>query len=218
MDWRGGKKSTCSDPELYSSLERAISSLRLNVIIEADKRISTIKIKTKKAIKILDECIASIRKDAKNLSLNIQSITKLQLLIQGSEFCFKRQIEEFNTNLGVIEKLTAAKDLPLTKSFSLRPDKPAEVKNSRPTSAGLNKQGAWATRGKDGGVHPLPEWVSSQINNGIKFKCQEIMIYQKDKISSIADINHMKYYWAKPDGSKSGAGQDLIRFGGSFRG
>ena len=86
------------DQELYISIERALSSLRPNVIIEAVKRISTIKIKTNKILKILDECFASILTDVKNLSLGTQSIFFLQYLIQCSEFCFKRQVEEFKIN------------------------------------------------------------------------------------------------------------------------
>ena len=109
------------DQELYISIERALSSLRPNVIIEAVKRISTIKIKTNKILKILDECFASIPTDVENLSLGTQSIFFLQYLIQCSEFCFKKQVEEFKINLGIIEKLTITKELLLTKSSSVIP-------------------------------------------------------------------------------------------------
>ena len=35
---------------------------------------------------------------------------------------------------------------------------------------------------------------------------------------SIADVNHMKYYWGKLNGSNSGTGQELIMLGRILRG
>ena len=37
-----------------------------------------------------------------------------------------------------------------------------------PRSANIIVHQAWATRGKDERGHPLPGWVSDQINNGLK--------------------------------------------------
>ena len=195
------------EKNLYVRLNDTLKALHSNILQESLKRIKIIKQSTSLAMELIKSLTITIRSDFINHSIFTQTIPKIKALLQKCDHSFKNQIEHFGTDIAVIEIENSS------GSFSTK-ESPmpvfAESISSSKSLCNLRPQ-RWSIINHEGQRKNLPEWIESQINNGIKYNCKEIMVYQGSVIKSIANINEMKYYWADSRGNKSGKGQALFK-------
>ena len=206
------------DSGLFSKVNEAITSFYTNIIAESVKRIEVIKENTKAILLIINEMHSTSRKDYFSYSFTENTIVKMVKIMQKSEKYFKKQIENFCYDLEILQlekknlEITAAKQ-EISKNVIYKNEFPEQNFTISQKKWLPFAQKKWVIIDSNGKITQLLGWITSQIEEGIEKNCKEIIIFKGQKITSIADMRNMRYYWADASGKKSGAGAQLTLLG-----
>jgi hypothetical protein len=218
----------------YCKLKECVQKFYLSILAESAKQIKLIKQNAEFTIKSISSLTALINQEYSAKTLAATTIWKVKALSKKSESSFPKEVELFGSFLDILNselfpentlttperpqvipmqvpKIYTQQGIvnPANVSVTPFPIKAYSSTFVQPVSTGPSSE--WGTFNKQNVYKALPPWIQQQIEQGIKYNANEILIYQNTKLVSIADVGKMQYFYASPDGKKSGPGIPLIR-------